>query len=135
MQKSTLYTMIATAAFALSAAGAVPEHFQPRAKELLADSIELEQNAYDLNVVYFVGNDMEPTADYERRISELLLYLQQYYGKEMARNGYGKHSFGLQLKENGKIDKTCITCGNCAVLLRAGRCAGCVIHDREVYKL
>lgn len=104
MQKSTLYTMIATAAFALNAAGAVPEHFQPRAKELLADSIELEENAYDLNVVYFVGNDMEPTADYERRLSELLLYLQQYYGKEMARNGYGKHSFGLQLKENGNVN-------------------------------
>ena len=40
-----------------------------------------------------------------------------------------------ELKENGKIDKVCLTCGNCAVLLRAGKCAGCVIHDREVYKL
>ncbi len=83
--------------------GAVPEHFQPRAKELLADAIELEPNEHQLNVIYFVGNDREPIADYERRISELLLYLQQYYGKEMARNGQGNRSFGLSLKDNGDV--------------------------------
>ena len=40
-----------------------------------------------------------------------------------------------QLKEKGKLDKVCLTCGNCAVLLRSGTPAGCVIRDREVYKL
>ena len=83
MANSTLMSMICAAALAMNAAVAVPEHFQPRAKELLADSIELEKNAHNLNVVYFTGNDTEPTADHERRLSELLLYLQQYYGKEM----------------------------------------------------
>ena len=61
-------------------------------------------------------------------------------GGHCAMAGFGRMAFANpdfpnQLKENGKIDKTCITCGNCAVLLRAGKCAGCVIHDREVYKL
>jgi len=28
-----------------------------------------------------------------------------------------------------------MTCGGCAQLLRAGIPAGCIIHDREVYKL
>ena len=87
-----------------AAMGAVPEHFQPRAKELLADSIELIPSEHQLNVIYFHGTDSRPVADYERRISELLLYLQQYYGKEMARNGLGAHSFGLQMKENGNVN-------------------------------
>lgn len=87
-----------------TAMGAVPEHFQERAKELLADSIELIPSEHQLNVIYFHGNDSKPVADYERRISELLLYLQQYYGKEMARNGRGAHSFGLSIKENGNVN-------------------------------
>lgn len=104
MANSTLMSMICAAALAMNAAVAVPEHFQPRAKELLADSIELEKNAHNLNIVYFTGNDTEPTADHERRLSELLLYLQQYYGKEMERNGYGKRSFGLSMAENGNVN-------------------------------
>ena len=100
--RATIATMCALG-LSGAAMGAVPEHFQPRAKELLADAIELEENEHQLNVIYFVGNDREPIADYERRISELLLYLQQYYGKEMARNGRGKRSFGLSLKENGEV--------------------------------
>ncbi len=87
-----------------AAMGAVPEHFQPRAKELLADSIGLIPSEHQLNVIYFHGTDSQPIADYERRISELLLYVQQYYGKEMARNGLGAHSFGLQMKENGNVN-------------------------------
>ncbi|MBE6419216.1 MAG: hypothetical protein E7031_03720 [Akkermansiaceae bacterium] len=104
MANSTLMTMLCSAAVVLTATGAAPEHFQPRAKELLADSIELEKNAHCLNVVYFTGNDMQPTAEADRRISELLLYLQQFYGKEMQRNGFGKHSFGLSLTDCGNVD-------------------------------
>lgn len=82
----------------------IPSHFQQRAKELLADSIELTPSEHQLNVIYFVGNDVEPVADYERRLSELLLYLQQYYGKEMARNGQGNRSFGLTIRDNGNVN-------------------------------
>ena len=104
MANSTLMTMLCSTAVVFTATGAAPEHFQPRAKELLADSIELEKNAHTLNIVYFTGNDVEPTAEADRRISELLLYLQQYYGKEMERNGFGRHSFGLSLLNNGNVD-------------------------------
>ena len=79
MANSTLITMMCSAAVALTATGAIPEHFQPSAKELLADSIELEKNAHNLNVIYFTGNDMQPTPESDRRLSELLLYLQQYF--------------------------------------------------------
>lgn len=103
--RAALATMCALGVFGTAmGATAIPEHFQPRAKELLADSIELVPSEHQLNVVYFVGEDREPIADYERRISELLLYLQQFYGKEMKRNGMGAHSFGLVLKENGNVN-------------------------------
>ncbi len=82
----------------------VPETFSARAQELLADSIPLVPSAYQVNVVYFVPADMEPYADYERRLSELLLYLQQFYGKEMTRNGYPNRSFGLKRRADGNVD-------------------------------
>lgn len=104
MQIKAIIPTICALGLATAATGAVPSHFQPRAKELLADSIELAPNAHQVNVVYFVPSDAKPVADYERRISELLLYLQQFYGKEMLRNGYGNHSFGLRLKDNGNVD-------------------------------
>ena len=30
--------------------------------------------------------------------------------------------------------KVCVTCGQCARLLRAGIPAGCVVRDRDVYR-
>lgn len=95
-------------------AAPLPDSFSERARELLADRIELNKPEdvgevkHKLNVIYFIGSDAEPVADYERRISELLLYLQQFYGKEMARNGFGNRSVALPLKENGEVDITLI---------------------------
>lgn len=61
-------------------------------------------------------------------------------GGHCAMAGFGRMAFAnpdfvRELKCNGQIDKVCMTCGGCAQLLRAGRPAGCIIHDREVYKL
>lgn len=90
------------------ASAACPDSFSPRAKELLADSIQLQEAEHCLNVIYFVGNDNEPEKDYQRRLSELLLYLQQFYGKEMVRNGFGNRSFGLPMLPNGMVDITVV---------------------------
>lgn len=55
--------------------------------------------------------------------------------------GFGRLAFAYpdfvnDLRSSGKIDKkkVCITCGQCASLLRNGTPAGCVVRDREVYK-
>jgi len=61
-------------------------------------------------------------------------------GGHCAMAGFGRMAFANpdfvnQLREQGKIDKVCVTCGGCAQLLRAGIPAGCIVHDREVYKL
>ena len=70
--------------------------------DVLKDRIALKKTAQQLNVVYFLGSDTEPVPDYERRLSELLLYLQQFYGREMQRHGYGARSFGLDIKSPGR---------------------------------
>lgn len=66
--------------------------------------VVLKKNDRMLNVVYFLGNDAKPVPDYERRISELLLHLQQFYGSEMKRNGFGPRSFGLDMKSPGRVN-------------------------------
>ena len=82
---------------------AVPAHFSDRAKELLSEEVQIVSTEHPLNVVYFLGNDNEPSADFERRISELMLYVQQYYAKEMTRLGFPGRTFGLQRLENGNV--------------------------------
>jgi len=56
--------------------------------------------------------------------------------------GFGRMAFAYpdfvqDLRKNGEINKKniCVTCGGCALLLRAGTPAGCVVRDREVYSL
>lgn len=55
----------------------------------------------NLNVVYFIPNDVAIPVDHHRRLSEILLQAQEFFGKEMQRNGYGNKSFGL-LKDEAK---------------------------------
>jgi hypothetical protein len=61
----------------------------------------ISDKTQNLNVVYFIPNDVVAPEDYHRRISEILLNMQDFFGKEMERNGYGYKSFGL-LKDNVK---------------------------------
>lgn len=62
-------------------------------------------------------------------------------GGHAAMAGYGRMAFAnpdfpLQIMQNGTIDpsRVCIACGQCALLLRAGEPAGCVVRDRKVYR-
>ena len=62
--------------------------------------------------------------------------------QDCAMAGFGRMAFAYpdfihDLRRTGTLDpqKICLTCGGCAVLLRAGTPAGCVIRDRETYKL
>ncbi len=58
-----------------------------------------------------------------------------------AMAGFGRMAFAYpdfvrDLRANGAIDprKVCIACGGCAVLLRSGTPAGCIVRDSAVYK-
>ena len=55
--------------------------------------------------------------------------------------GFGRQAFAYpdfinDLRINGSLDskKCCISCGECAKLLRAGACAGCIVRDPVIYK-
>jgi len=50
---------------------------------------------HNLNVIYFTPNDVAKPAAYHRRLSEILLSTQAFFGNEMQRNGYGYKTFGL----------------------------------------
>ena len=69
-------------------------------------------NTYNLNVVYFVPNDVTPPKDYHRRLSEILLSTQEFYGKEMERNGYGYKPFGLLKDDIKKRIKLIVIAGS-----------------------
>lgn len=63
-------------------------------------------------------------------------------GGSCALAGFGRMAFAYpdfvrDLRHHGGLDreKVCVTCGGCAQLLRAGRPAGCIVRDREVYSL
>lgn len=68
-------------------------------------------HAKNLNFVYFIPTDNPAKADYERRLSGLMLWLQDYFGKEMERNGYGYKTFGLLKNEATKRVKITIIKG------------------------
>lgn len=57
--------------------------------------------AYNVNVIYFVPEDMEPLPDYRERLSGFLLYIQDYYRTWMEHWGYDR-TFGL-LKDQGRV--------------------------------
>lgn len=59
-------------------------------------------DAKKLRVVYFHPADREPCAGYQERIQRIMFDFQEYFKKEMARNGLGTKTIALE-KENGKL--------------------------------
>lgn len=91
--------------------------------------------ARNLNVVYFVPNDVAKPADYHRRISEILLNVQTYFGTEMQRNGYGNKTFGLlkdAAKQRIKLIEITGSQGKAAYPYSGG--SGAVVTDINNYK-
>ncbi|MGQ1787516.1 discoidin domain-containing protein [Saccharicrinis sp. GN24d3] len=56
-----------------------------------------------LNVVYFVPNDMQGSKTYHKRLSGVMLWMQEWYKQQMIRYGYGTKTFGL-LKDTNLPD-------------------------------
>jgi 2,4-dienoyl-CoA reductase-like NADH-dependent reductase (Old Yellow Enzyme family) len=52
-----------------------------------------------------------------------------------GRMSFANPGFPKQVMELGRIDakKTCVTCGKCGDLIRAGKPTGCVVREPEVY--
>lgn len=52
-----------------------------------------------------------------------------------GRMAFANPAFPKQIMETGRMDaqKTCVACGKCGDLIRAGKPAGCVVRDTDVY--
>lgn len=57
-----------------------------------------QPSAYALNIVYFLPTDLQPFEDYQRRLSEIMLWIQDFYRQNMIRNGFGNRTFGLDME-------------------------------------
>ena len=104
-----------------------------------------------------VGRMMRGVSEIQHAVPDLPVlgsafsYLRQHAGNlaagmvsggHCAMAGFGRMAFAdpgfiRELRSGGTMDakRTCVACGGCAVLLRNGTPAGCVVRDREVYKL
>lgn len=69
-------------------------------KSSLANIITQTRN---VNIVYFVPNDLDTLTGYRKRLSDLLLWTQDWYKQEMNRNGYGNKTFGLADDGSGGV--------------------------------
>lgn len=65
----------------------------------------------NLNIVYFVPNDLDTLPGYQRRLSDILLWTRQFYKDEMTRNGYTNKTFGLFVNSDNLV-KIIIIRGN-----------------------
>ncbi|MGD2175743.1 MAG: hypothetical protein PVJ27_10105, partial [Candidatus Brocadiaceae bacterium] len=54
----------------------------------------------------------------------------------LGREAFAYPDFARDILEHGKLDpeRCCITCGLCSRLMKAGKPAGCVVRDAEVYR-
>ncbi len=57
--------------------------------------------ARNLNIVYFIPADLTAYANYEQRLSAIMLAGQKYFAEQMNLNGYGSKTFGM-LKDEAK---------------------------------
>ena len=67
-----------------------------------------QDQAYKLNVIYFVPKDVDTVPGYTHRLSEILLDFQNYTANYMEKEGFGKLSFGLDLKDATQVNITTI---------------------------
>ena len=93
----------------------IPTDPAPTEPPVLTITNEWKNNPYKLNVIYFVPNDLDTVKAYRQRLSRVLLDAQKYFADNMAREGFGRKSFGLDLIDDktvniitikGKLGKT-----------------------------
>jgi len=64
---------------------------------------EEPQGVPPLKIVYFVPSDMTPFDDRQERLGRVMRYVQDFYRKEMKRNGYGEKTFALEWDSSDQL--------------------------------
>ncbi|ASW73546.1 hypothetical protein IQ37_10980 [Chryseobacterium piperi] len=63
-----------------------------------------KDNPYKVNVIYFVPNDLDTIPGYQKRLSNIMLHVQKFFGDNLKRAGYGYTSFGLDLLSDTRVN-------------------------------
>lgn len=71
----------------------------------VTDTVYSSDHPYNLNVVYFVPSDVTPNANYEQRLSKILIDGQAFFKTWMMHWGYGAKTFGLLKDDNKQLVK------------------------------
>ncbi|MBB6502069.1 discoidin domain-containing protein [Pedobacter cryoconitis] len=58
---------------------------------------------HNLNLIYFVPNDLDTLPGYQKRLSDLMLWGQKFYKDEMTRNGYPDKTFGMFVNSANRV--------------------------------
>lgn len=61
-------------------------------------------NPYQVNIIYFIPNDLVAEPRYKERISKILLDAQIYFANNFEREGFGRKSFGLDLINDNTVN-------------------------------
>ncbi|WP_316837915.1 discoidin domain-containing protein [Pedobacter nutrimenti] len=70
-----------------------PENKKPNGTADVTPSIVTHSR--NLAVVYFIPSDLDTVANWKTRLSDVMLYAQNWYGNAMQAAGYGNKTFGL----------------------------------------
>lgn len=82
----------------------LPSEPEPLGPPVVEITNEWKDNPYKLNVIYFVPNDLDTVKAYRQRLSRVLLDAQKYFADNMAREGFGRKSFGLDLIDDKTVN-------------------------------
>ena len=62
-----------------------------------------KENQHALDVVFFKPSDFQVDETLINEVSEMMLYIQGWYEKQMELQGFGKKTFGLMTNQKGKV--------------------------------
>lgn len=66
------------------------------------------EQPYNLNVVYFIPNDLKPLPNHQKRISEILLAAKQFIKNGMQAKGFPNNELGLMTDKDNQVKITII---------------------------
>ena len=62
-----------------------------------------KENQYALDIVFFKPKDFEANETLINEVSEMMLFVQGWYEKQMELQGFGKKTFGLITNQKNRV--------------------------------
>ncbi|MBS0031626.1 discoidin domain-containing protein [Chitinophaga sp. 22321] len=102
MKKVNFRSIMLLGALLFSMSGCVKKQNEDKPTEQEAARLLLNKPGPKLNIVYFLPQGQDTLARYRERTSDELFFFQDFFSKEMKRNGFGAKTFNMQTDPTGK---------------------------------